>query len=179
VVVGHWSSSPFGAFTDVMVEDSHDRRTLLAPDRQIGDYVSSVYDFDEVLVEALEVDRRPGRLRVAGGPLAIEVFIGRRDLLGWTLRCVPRRIATSPRFAAMVDPIARTVLRGVRTRGTTAGGEEYYAATDRHRVERIGGSWHSNDLGVLAAVDPPVRFGFSSTPRQPSIVRVVTTVHRS
>jgi len=32
------------------------------------------------------------------------------------------------------------------------------------------------DLGELALVDPPCRFGFSSTPRSPSVTSVVTTV---
>jgi hypothetical protein len=31
-------------------------------------------------------------------------------------------------------------------------------------------------LGALADVDPPVRFGFGSTPRFPALVRVTTTV---
>ena len=30
--------------------------------------------------------------------------------------------------------------------------------------------------GNLAAVDPPVRFGFGSTPRFPALARVTTTV---
>jgi hypothetical protein len=40
----------------------------------------------------------------------------------------------------------------------------------------VEASWAGTDLGDLADVDPPVRFGFSSTPRRPSIVAVTTTV---
>jgi hypothetical protein len=32
------------------------------------------------------------------------------------------------------------------------------------------------DLGHLTEVDPPVRFGFGSTPQFPALVRVTTTV---
>jgi hypothetical protein len=32
------------------------------------------------------------------------------------------------------------------------------------------------DQGGLAPVDPPVRFGFGSTPRTPALVRVVTLI---
>jgi hypothetical protein len=67
---------------------------------------------------------------------------------------------------------------GVRTRGTTAGGQEFYAATDRHRLTTVTASWDGVDLGAVAPVDPPVRFGFSSTPRRASIVAVTTTVRR-
>jgi hypothetical protein len=77
------------------------------------------------------------------------------------------------------DMIARGLLRGVRTRGTTPGGTELYEATDRHRVRVIKGTWNNTELGDLRDVDPPVRFGFSSTPRQPSIVEVTTTVRRT
>jgi hypothetical protein len=38
------------------------------------------------------------------------------------------------------------------------------------------GSWDGADLGELAPVDPPARFGFSSTPARPSLTRVVSTV---
>ena len=74
--------------------------------------------------------------------------------------------------------MARVLLPGVRTRGTTAGGDEFYAATDRHRLTTVAARWDGVDLGGLADVDPPVRFGFSSTPRRPSIVAVTTTVRR-
>ena len=32
---------------------------------------------------------------------------------------------------------------------------------------------------ALAPVDPPCRFGFSSTPRRPSVTSVVTTIERA
>lgn len=68
-------------------------------------------------------------------------------------------------------------MRGVRTRGSAGQGRrEWYAATDLHRVSRLAGSFDGADLGDLADVDPPCRFGFSSTPRRPAVTRVVTTV---
>ena len=108
--------------------------------------------------------------------MEVELAVGRRDGLGWLLRSVPRAIATSPTWATIVDPVARTVLRGVRTRGTTPGGDEFYGATDRHRIVAAVATWDGADLGPLADVVPPVRFGFSSVPQRPSIVAVTTTV---
>jgi hypothetical protein len=68
----------------------------------------------------------------------------------------------------------------VRTRGTAGGDRrEWYGATDTHRVTELRGSFDGLDLGRLAAVDPPCRFGFSSTPRRPSVTTVVTTVDAS
>jgi hypothetical protein len=43
-------------------------------------------------------------------------------------------------------------------------------------VRGICGSFDSVALGELRPVEPPCRFGFSSTPRRPSVTSVVTTV---
>jgi hypothetical protein len=73
--------------------------------------------------------------------------------------------------------VARVLLRGVRTRGTAgADRREWYGATDAHRVDTATGGFDGVDLGGLADVDPPCRFGFSSTPRRPTVTTVVTTV---
>jgi hypothetical protein len=176
VVIGRWTSSPFGSFADAMVEHADGHRVLLAPDDAVATYVSTVYEFDEVVVTSVSTDRPPGRLRFRGGPLIADITIGSRDALGWALRAVPRSVATSATWASLVDPVARLTMRGVRTRGSTAGGEEHYGATDRHRVVAVTATWSGADLGALAAVEPPVRFGFSSAPRRPSIVAVTTTV---
>jgi hypothetical protein len=65
----------------------------------------------------------------------------------------------------------------VRTRGVArAGRREWYGATDAHGVRALTGSFDGCDLGGLRPVDPPCRFGFTSTPRRPSVTSVVTTV---
>jgi hypothetical protein len=142
----------------------------------IAGLITALYGFDEVVVGPVVPERAPGRLRIAAGPLHAEVSIGGRDALGWCLHATPRAVATSTAFAAAVDPLARILLRGVRTRGRTAGGEEFYGATDRHRITAVRATWDGYDVGALRPVDPPVRFGFSSTPKRPSIVGVTTTV---
>lgn len=68
-------------------------------------------------------------------------------------------------------------MRGVRTRGTAlAGRREFYGATDVHAVTELVGRFEGRELGLLAPVHPSCRFGFSSTPRWPSVTDVVTTV---
>ena len=180
VVIGRWPSSPFGSFADAMVEAADGHRTLIAPTEDVAAYIASVYSFDATVVAPVETERADGVLRFVGGPLEATVEVGGRDGLGWLLRSVPQAVATSPRWASMVDPVARRVLAGVRTRGLSVGGEEFYGATDRHRVTAVRATWRDGDvvadLGPLADVDPPVRFGFSSTPRRPSVVAVTTTV---
>jgi hypothetical protein len=178
IVIGRWTVSPFGPVADAMVEDPAGRRVLIAQDEPLAAYITSIYSFDDVIVGPVDCERSPDRLRFRGGPLHLDVTLGRRDALGWALHVVPHRVATNDTWVTFTDVIARRLLRGVRTRGATPGGTELYAATDRREVRAINGTWNTDDLGELRDVAPPVRFGFSSTPRRPSIVEVTTTVHR-
>jgi hypothetical protein len=194
VVVGWWTESPFGRFADAMVERSDGHRVLLAPSDQVAELVSTTYTFDEVRIEPVDVDtvvaarsagsagsggpaRAVERWQVRAGSLCLDLEIGRRTPLGRLLHLVPRPVAESPTFATLADPVARVALRGVRTRGTArAGRREYYGARDVRAVIALDGTFDGTPLGPLAPVDPPCRFGFSSTPRRPSVTTVTTTI---
>jgi len=177
VVVGSWHTTPLGAFGDAMVETPAGRRVLVAPSRPVAEFIEATYAFDEVRLEPITVSSDRGRWRVVSPSLTLDLTVGGRMPLGRLLRAVPERLAASPAWATLVDPVARRVLRGVRTRGTAlAGRREFYGATDLHHVTALEGSFGGRPLGALAPVDPPCRFGFSSTPRRPSVTTVVTTV---
>ncbi|SDC39946.1 hypothetical protein [Nocardioides lianchengensis] len=174
VVVGRWPTSPYGAFADAMVETATGHRVLLAPSREVADFVAATYSFDEVRVEPFAVT---DAWSVRSDSLELDLVVGGTTALGRLLRLVPRRIATAPWWCTVTDPVARVVLRGVRTRGSAGGGRrEYYGATGVRRLTAARGAFDGVDLGTLAPVDPPPRFGFSSTPRRPSVTDVVTTV---
>ncbi|WP_433557558.1 hypothetical protein ACQPWY_01150 [Pseudonocardia xinjiangensis] len=177
VVVGHWPRSPLGAFTDVMVEQPDGHRVLLAPSREVAEFVAATYLFDDVRVGRVRAEIDGVRWRVDAAPLALSFTVGGRPPLGLMLRAVPRTVATSPLWISAVDVVARRVLPGVRTRGSAGGGRtEYYAALDLHGLTAAATAWNGTDQGALAPVAPPVRFGFGSTPRTPSLTRVVTLV---
>ena len=179
IVVGHWRDTPLGAFSDAMVETAQGRRVLLAPHREAADFIAATYTFDEVRLEDVEVRAWAARWAVRSPSLALDLRLGRRTPLGVLLRLVPARVATSPAWCALTDPVARFVLRGVRTRGSAGNGRrEWYGATDTRAVVAASGAFEGADLGAIAPVDPPCRFGFSSTPRRPSLTSVVTTVER-
>jgi hypothetical protein len=177
LVLGHWNRSPLGSFSDVMVERTDGHRLLLAPSDEVAEFVASTYTFDEVRIEPVEVTRAGDRWTVTSPSLRLEVEAGGRTLLGRLLRLVPHRVATSPVWSTLTDPVARVVLRGVRTKGSAGQGRrEYYGATDAHAVVAAGGRLEDQELGELAPVEPPCRFGFSSTPRRPQVTAVTTTV---
>ena len=177
VVVGRWRDSPFGSFVDAMVETAAGHRVLLAPSREVANYVAATYSFDEVRVEDVSVSGVDVVWQVTSPSLMLTLGIGGRTWIGRLLALVPAPVATHPAWASAADPVSRVVLRGVRTRGTAvAGRREWYGATDVRAVTRMHGRFDGAELGALAPVDPPCRFGFSSTPRRPSVTQVVTTV---
>jgi hypothetical protein len=177
VVVGRWLVSSFGPFSDVMLETPDGTRLLIAPNDEVARFVAGTYRFDSVEVSPVEVIRQPGRLAVVAGQLQADLTVGRRGWLGRLLRVVPRPVATAPAWAALLDPLVAVVLPDVRTRGSAgAGRREWYGAWDLHPLVSVTASWQGTDLGTMADVCPPVRFGFGSTPRRPSIVSLTTTV---
>jgi len=179
VVVGRWDDGPWGPFADLMVEEAGGHRVLVAPDARTHAFVAATYSFDEVVLSRVEVRDTPSGWRVESDPLTLDLAVGRRTSLGLLLSLVPARVATAPAWCALVDPLARLVMSGVRTRGSAGQGRrEWYGATSSRAVTSLAGSWRGRDLGGVAPVVPPCRFGFSSTPRQPSVTDVVTTVER-
>lgn len=179
VVVGRWDDGPWGSFADLMVEDATGHRVLVAPDERSREFVAATYTFDEHVIEPVTVTDTPAGWRVQSGSMRLDLTIGRPTALGRLLGLVPDRLATAPAWCALTDPVARVVLRGVRTRGTAGRDRrEWYGATSVRSVTTVAGTWRGTDLGALAPVDPPCRFGFSSTPRRPSVTSVVTTIER-
>lgn len=180
IVIGSWPSSPFGPFADVMHEQPDGTRILRAPTAEIARFVQETYRFDRTDVVPVTAARTADRLVVEAGDLVASVAIGQRSPTGHLLRLIPRRLATAPAWCTVIDPIARVAMRGVRTRGTAGNDRrEWYGATDQHRLDGVVATLDGHDLGALADVWPPVRFGFSSTPRTPSIVSVTTTIRRT
>ncbi|MFF9128484.1 hypothetical protein ACF09J_35480 [Streptomyces sp. NPDC014889] len=177
VVLGHWQQSPFGPFSDVMLERAEGERLLLAPTRQTADFISKTYVFDTVRVVSVRVRIADSTWTVTAGPLELSFVAGRRGPLGLLLRAVPGTLARRPAWSALTDWPARLLLPGVRTRGSAgAGRREWYGARDLRPIRAVSAFFEGADLGATAPVEPPVRFGFGSVRRKPSLIRVTTTV---
>ena len=177
LVIGHWESSPFGAFTDVMVQEANGLRTLLAPTRETAHYVSSTYRSDHVLAVPLDAELAPTGLSVSGGPLDLRAGLGRVTPLGRLLERVPPPLAVSPRWLRLISPLSSLVVPGVRTAGSAGGGRrEYYGVRSIRSIEWVDATWEGRNLGQLHPISPPVEFGFSSVPSTPQIMAVTTTI---
>lgn len=177
IVVGHWPRSPFGPFSDVMLERADGERLLLAPTSETADFIGATYAFDTVRVVPVEVTVAGRVWTVAAEPLRLRFTTGGRSTLGHLLRAVPGALAGRPAWSALTDRPARLLMPGVRTRGSAGGGRrEWYGARDLRPVTSLSATFEGRDLGALAPVEPPVRFGFGSVPRRPAVTRVTTTV---
>ncbi len=180
IVIGAWDDSPFGAFTDVMLQTADDERVLLAPDDTIADFVSSTYRFDRVQLGRLSSTLDGQQLTVATEDFEARILIGGPAPIDRLLRLVPPRLATSPRWLRAIDTVASRVVAGVHTYGTAGNGRvEYYGVRRSRRITAIDGHYRGASLGGLAPLQPPVSFGFSSAPSLPQIVSVTTTIDES
>ncbi|WP_345528443.1 hypothetical protein [Nocardioides endophyticus] len=151
------------------LETAAGHRVLLAPTEQVAEFVATTYTLDEVRIEPIALNGW-----VLSSPsLALDLILGGRTGLGRLLRMVPRRLAESPAWCSVTNPVARVALRGVRTRGAAGNDRrEWYGATDVREVVAMSGTFDGHDLGRLTPVDPPPRAGFSSTPTRPSVTTV-------
>lgn len=177
VVVGLWDVSPFGAFSDLMVELPSGHRILLASNSETAAFIAGTYVFDETRVLNVATELTAGSLEVDAGPLRIRAVVGARTGLGHVLSKVPRKLAVHPWWLWAVSPLAGRISPGTQTAGRAKDGRrEFYGVTDLRGIDSALVSWDGVDAGDLQDLAPPVRFGFSSMPPRPSLATVQTTV---
>lgn len=82
IVLGHWERSPFGPFSDVMIERANGERLLLAPTRQTADFVARTYTFDTVRILPVRVDVEAAIWTIRAGQLEVRFTTGRRGPVG-------------------------------------------------------------------------------------------------
>lgn len=165
VVVGHWRATPIGPLTDVMWSDPEDQRTLFVPTDEAAAFVAGVYEFDAVVVTAIDVEATDDRLVLHFADRTLELRAGKGLRIPFPSR--------PPWFTRFVEgPIARLVL-GVRTHGRSPTSVREWYRADRWRPLRwAGGTVDGKMLGSMERVEPPTEFGFSEPPSRPSWVTV-------
>ncbi|MEO8850998.1 MAG: hypothetical protein ABI360_04635 [Allobranchiibius sp.] len=177
IVVGQWAHTPYGTFNDVMLQTPDGHRRLLAPTAQVAQFIEQTYTFDEVDIVPVNVTVDGDSYELHAADLDVNWTIGSRTAIGGLLRAVPGRLAVAPAWCRVIDPIARVVMRGVRTAGTArAGRQEFYGARDVHALTSASGRYAGAPLGALTPVEPAVSFGFGSVPTRPAVTTIVTTI---
>ena len=177
-VAGIWEAGPLGPMTDLMWADPEGNRTLLAPTENVAAFVGGVYDFDEVRIAPFELlSAQPLHVHLRAGPIDLELR-ARRGPRIFALR--PRALRHARAWIRIEDLVLRPIVgrlllkgaRGVRGYGVSPTGvREWYAIDSYSPVEAARASIGGRDLGAMAPLDPPVRFGFSEFPARPALVR--------
>ena len=67
IVIGDWLNSPLGTFTNVMWAQPDGKRVLLSPSEEHAEYVSQLYNFEEVNVVEVNVKRHRRGIDVTAG----------------------------------------------------------------------------------------------------------------
>ena len=184
VVVGTWARSPFGQFIDVMWRTPAGHRRLLAPDERVADYVSELYEFDEVSVVPISGGIRGQTLDVSAGPLRLEAIMAARQWQSVLFALRPRFLRRSPTWIRIEDRLARPFVgpllgggRGVRASGIAPGGQqEFYGADDWRRLARATLLVEGVDAGPMADMPADFGVGLSAFPTAPASVRVGTMI---
>lgn len=177
-VAGIWDEGPFGLMIDVMWAAPDGTRILLAPHAAAARFIGGIYSFDEVRVVPVAIEEPgDGAIEMMAGPLRLRLMPGPPNPL-FGLR--PRILRRSPTWIRMEDAVLRPLVgrlllrgaRGVRGYGVTPSGvREWYAIDEYRPLQAAAGELEGLDLGPLAPLDPPMRFGFSEFPHRPALVR--------
>ena len=166
LVVGHWQRSPIGPMTDVMWARPDGGRVLLAPGREVVDFITAVYHFDGVELVDLNVDFDGRCLELIAGDVELVMRAGP----GWRLPFGRLRPAW---FTRWIEGAVARPLMGVHTFGVGPTGiRQWYRADEYRPLAEARAVVAGTALGAMQPLDVPVRFGFSGPPRRPSLVRL-------
>ncbi len=175
-VVGLWDDGPLGAMRDVMWARPDGTKVLLGSRPSVVAFVGGVYGFDEHHTVDIEARLTRGDLELSAGPLRLRATLA-HPLKAFALR--PRPLRRSAGWVHFEDVIMRPLAGrfllgggpGVRLYGRSPSGvREWYCIESYRRITHASATLHGTDLGPLAPLDPPARFGFSEFPRRPAVV---------
>ena len=164
VVIGDWNSSPNGAFTNLMWAKPNGTRVLITPSKELGDLVSSLYSFEEVIVSRMEIERTEKSIEV-------NCDLGSVSMQWGTTVPIP---FSRPRWviANLEAPFARLFF-GTKTHGTTRDGrKEWYHVRGFARMKSARLELDGRSSSQMTGMAPSACFGFSNPPRIPLSVRV-------
>ncbi len=164
IVIGDWSQSPLGSFTNIMWAKPNGNRVLLSPSKRHAAYVSSLYHFEEVHVVSMNVTRSERAIEVETEMLEVKMLWRK----GWYLP-FPR-----PRwFISTVEQFFSQVFFKTRTFGRTRNGiREWYCVQGLAAITESRARMGATDLGKMSLFSPSAGFGFSEPPKKPCSVQV-------
>lgn len=168
IVVGAWNESPFGKFTDIMWAEKDGTRKLIAPTKEVADYVDAMYSFDEIIIQEIEVTEVNRSLSVVCDSMKLDFEWNR----GW-----PIPFKRSLFFIATVELLFAKIFFGTQTHGVTKNQRKEWYAIDRvSKLTKASATIDGTNAGELRPLSEPCKFGFSEAPKKPSSCEVRTHI---
>ena len=165
LVIGHWKESPFGSFSDIMWAKPDGTKILIAPNQEIGDYISSMYEFDDIKIEEIRIEENTNQIRVE--TLEINCNFEWRNGISFLIKRRPLW------FVSSVEYLVGWLIFGTKTHGKTKNGKKEWYAVDRlSKLINAKAEINGEDLGEYTSFYPKANFGFSDPPKMPSSVLV-------
>jgi len=171
IVIGDWTNSPLGPFTNIMWAQPDGKRILLSPSKAHADYVSQLYNFEEVKIVDIKVERQRRGIQISAGTLSVSYRWKRGVALP----------LNRPRwFIATVEQWVAKLIFGTMTHGLTCNGlREWYCIRGLSSIYNAEASHNGVDLGEMQPFEVTACFGFSEPPKRPSSVRVCSIIESS
>ncbi len=162
IVIGDWSESILGNFTNIMWAKPDGTRVLLSPSATHAEYVSRIYTFEEVRIVDFEVKRGKREIFVSADALSIRIRWGISLILPlWRPLW----------FIASFEAFFGKLIFGTITHGKTRDGRrEWYSVRSISRVLDAEGSLNGVSIGSKAKFHNTTCFGFSEPPSMPASV---------
>lgn len=168
IVVGTWKHSPFGEFSDIMWSKPNGRNILIAPTEEIGNYISLMYSFDEVLISKIELIEKKNSFEIKTDYISCNFSWSRG------IRIPFRRPLW---FISSFENIFAKFIFGTKTSGITNDGKrEWYCINKISNVKIANASLSGKNLGQKTKFHPKAKFGFSEPPKKPTSVLVTTII---
>ncbi len=167
-VIGDWQKSPYGAFTNIMWAKSDGTRILIAQKQNIAEYVSSIYNFEEIIIEEFIIERKVKGIKIQAGLLEIE--------MNWnTGIIIPFR---RPKwFIATVELFFAKLFFGTKTYGKTKNNlKEWYCINRICKINKAKAIYNNVDLDKMTDFNTNTCFGFSEPPKKPTSVIVRSVI---
>lgn len=160
IVIGTWINTPFGSFSDIMWAKPDGTKVLIAPNQKIANYISSLYDFDIIKIEELDIESDENMMKIETKDLnchfewsrGVSFLIKKRPL--W--------------FVASIEYFFGWLIFGTKTYGKTKNGKKEWYAVDRlSRLTLADVEFNGKNLGKQTKFHPKANFGFSDPPKMP------------
>ena len=162
IVIGDWLESHLGGFANVMWAKPDGTRVLLSPSSEHAEYVSEIYNFEEVSIVDIEVQRLKREVKVKAGDLSVRI--------SWGIP-LPLPFWRPLWFIATVESFFGRIIFGTKTHGRTKNERrEWYAVKSISRVLSADAYFGGEDLGEKTRFETTACFGFSEPPSVPSSV---------